>query len=209
MTTQATRLATVDAYIARSKPFAQPILEYLRDLVHEAAPGVEEAIKWSHPFFIYRGIILANMAGFKEHCSFGLWGEETTAVLRAEGVATGGSMGSFGRITSLEDLPPRKKFVAYVKGAVKKIDDGSRTRSLAPRVRVAKPEAQVPEALATALAKNKQASAKFDSMSPSCRREYCEWIGLAKRDETRDKRVREAVEWIAAGKDRNWKYQNC
>ena len=116
-------------------------------------------------------------------------------------------MGSFGRITRLEDLPPRKKFIGYVKGAVKKIDEGTRTRSLTPRTRVAKPTAEVPEALSAAIAKDRLAAAKFEAMSPSCRREYCEWIGSAKREETRDKRVNQAMEWIAEGKDRNWKHK--
>jgi uncharacterized protein YdeI (YjbR/CyaY-like superfamily) len=207
MTTQASKLTAVDDYIAKSKPFAQPILQFLRDLVHEASPGMEEAIKWSHPFFVYKGIIVANMAAFKEHCSFGLWGDETMNALRADGVATGGSMGSFGRITSLQDLPTRKKFTGYVRDAVKKIDEGTRTRSLTPRVLVAKPPAEVPEVLSAALAKNQLAASKFNAMSPSCRREYCEWIGSAKREETRAKRLNQAMEWIAAGKDRNWKYQ--
>ena len=68
-------LAAVDAYIAKSAPFAQPILTHIRELMHKALPDVEEAIKWSMPFFLYRGIILGNMAAFKEHCSFGLWTE--------------------------------------------------------------------------------------------------------------------------------------
>jgi len=203
------RLAAVDTYIAKCKPFARPILDYLREIMHEGAPGVEEAIKWSHPFFLYRGIILANMAGFKEHCSLGLWGRETTAELRSDGVATGGSMGSFGRITSLDDLPPRKQLLGYVRGAAQKIDDGTRTTSLAPRTRVAKPPAEVPGALAAALKSNTAAATQFESMSPSCRREYCDWIASAKREDTRERRVTEALGMIAEGKSRNWKYENC
>ena len=116
-------------------------------------------------------------------------------------------MGSFGRITSMEDLPPRRKLLGYMQSAVRSIDEGTRTRSVAPRTRVAKPPAEVPEALAAALKKNKAAAQQFESMSPSCRREYCEWIASAKREETRDKRIAQAMEMIAEGKDRNWKYQ--
>ena len=72
----------VDAYCAKVQPFAQPILAHLRALVHKACPEVEETIKWSRPFFQYRGAILCNMSAFKEHCSFGFWGEEIGAVLR-------------------------------------------------------------------------------------------------------------------------------
>ena len=199
--------AAVDAYIAKSAPFAQPILIHLREIVHEAAPDVEEAMKWSRPFFMYRGVILGNISAFKEHCSFGLWGTEIAEILRAEGIASSEGMGTFGRIASLKDLPPRKKLVSYVKQAAKMIDEGVRTKSLSMRPKVAKLPMEVPEALTAALKRNKAAAKKFEAMSPSCRREYSEWIAAAKREETRDKRIATALEWIAEGKARNWKYE--
>jgi uncharacterized protein YdeI (YjbR/CyaY-like superfamily) len=201
------KLAAVDAYIGKSAPFAQPILLYLRDLVHECAPDVEEAMKWSRPFFLYRGIILGNISAFKEHCTFGLWGTELAEVLRSDGVASSEAMGTFGRITSIEDLPPRKKLKSYISNAAKLIDEGARTKSIHRKPKVAKPDVVVPEALATALKKNKVAATHFAGMSPSCQREYTEWIANAKRDETREKRVATAMEWIARGKSRNWKYE--
>ena len=203
----AATLPAVDTYIAKTKPFAQPILEQLREAVHEAAPEIEEQMKWSRPFFVYRGIILGNMSAFKEHCSFGLWGSEIAAELRKRGVASGDAMGTFGRLTSLADLPPQKQLVAYIRLAAQKIDEGTRTRSLPARTRVAKPAMEVPEVLTAALKKDKVAAAKFAAMSPSCRREYCEWVVSAKRDETRDKRVTAAMGLIAEGRSRNWKYE--
>jgi hypothetical protein len=211
-TLPAATLPAVDAYIAKAAPFAQPILLHLRDVIHQAAPDVEEAIKWSMPFFVYRGIILANMAAFKQHCSFGLWGKEAVSTLRSEGAVSGGNMGSFGRLTSLDDLPPRSQLLRYVQLATQAIDSGERTSSISrPRspVRVAKPADIVPEALSLALNANKLASSNFAAMSPSCRREYNQWIADAKRGETRQKRVATAIEWIADGKSRNWKYEQC
>ena len=202
-------LPAVDLYIAKSQGFAQPILHHLRELVHEAAPGVTEEMKWSRPFFIYHGIILGNISAFKQHCSFGLWGSEVAEVLRADGVASSDAMGTFGRITSLEDLPPRKKLLAYIKNAAKLIDEGTRTKSLVRQPRVAKPEVEVPAALSAALKKHKAVGKLFDAMSPSCRREYIEWIADAKREETRDKRIATTIEWVAEGKSRNWKYEKC
>lgn len=201
------RIAAVDGYIHKSGEFAQPVLTYLREVVHAGAPGVVEAIKWSMPFFVYKGVILGNMAAFKTHCSFGLWGAGAVEVLRGDGVAQGGNMGSFGKVTSIKDLPPRTKLVGYVKVAKKAIDDGERTKAWS-RPKVAKPEAEIPEALAAALRKNKSAAKKFEAMTPGCKREYCEWIAEAKREETREKRVATAVEWITEGKSRNWKYES-
>ena len=99
----------VDIYIAKSRPFAQPLLNHLRELVHKACPGVVETIKWSRPFFEYKGVILGNMSAFKEHCSFGFWGEEIGAVLREAKVVQDGGMGSLGRIPPSKTCPLTSK----------------------------------------------------------------------------------------------------
>jgi len=202
----------VDAYLARVSPFAQPILEHLRELVHRGCPSVEETIKWSRPFFQHRGMILCNMAAFKEHCSFGFWGEEIGAVLREAKVLEGEGMGSLGRIASLKDLPSDKQMLGWIRQAAAFIDSGQHTSPIAARHKVVKPPKPVadpPAEFAAALKKNKKAAAVFAAFSPSCKREYVEWIADAKRPETREKRIATAVEWIADGKQRNWKYQNC
>jgi uncharacterized protein YdeI (YjbR/CyaY-like superfamily) len=200
------RIPAVDFYIAKSASFAKPILLYLRDIVHDAVPEVSEEMKWSRPFFVHRGVILGNIAAFKEHCSFGIWGAELAEKLRTDGVASAEGMGTFGRITNVKDLPARKQLIGYLKGAAKLIDEGTRTKAW-ERPKVVKAEVEVPDALAAALKKNKAAAKSFEAMSPSCRREYVEWIADAKRDETKAKRVETAIEWIAEGKSRNWKYE--
>jgi uncharacterized protein YdeI (YjbR/CyaY-like superfamily) len=202
----------VDAYCAKVPPFAQPIMTHLRELVHKACPEVEETIKWSRPFFQYRGAILCNMSAFKEHCSFGFWGEEIGAVLRQAAVLKDGSMGSLGRITRVADLPADKKMLGWMRQAAAFVDSGQYTSPIAARHKVVKPakrSRETPAEFTTALQRNKKAAAVFAAFSPSCKREYVEWIVEAKRPETRDKRIATAVEWIAEGKQRNWKYQNC
>jgi hypothetical protein len=136
----------VDAYIAKSAEFAQPILEHLRAVIHKAVPEVEETIKWSMPFFTVNGIFLCHIAAFKAHCAFGLWGEQLTAKLKADGVATGErSMGSLGRITSLKELPKDKDLVAYIRAGAAEISSGERTVSYKrPARRLAKPVAAIP-----------------------------------------------------------------
>jgi uncharacterized protein YdeI (YjbR/CyaY-like superfamily) len=201
----------VDAYCAKVQPFAQPILAHLRALVHKACPEVEETIKWSRPFFQYRGAILCNMSAFKEHCSFGFWGEEIGAVLREAAVLKEGGMGSLGRITSVADSPSDKQMLGWIRQAAAFVDSGQYTSPIAARHKVVKqkPSLNTPAEFKTALQRNKKAAAVFAAFSPSCKREYVEWIAEAKRQETRDKRIATAVEWIAEGKQRNWKYQNC
>jgi uncharacterized protein YdeI (YjbR/CyaY-like superfamily) len=198
----------VDKYIAAAAPFAQPILTRIRELVHMALPDVEEEIKWSMPFFVYRGLMLGNMAAFKQHASFGLWGKAGREELREDGLYDRGSMGVLGRLTSVGDLPKEREFVRYIRAAAEEIASGERTQNYSrPKAAKPKPPPEIPAALAAGLKKNKAAAAQFAAFPPGCQREYCEWIAEAKRDETREKRVATAVEWIAEGKRRNWRYE--
>jgi len=202
----------VDAYIAKAAPFAQPVLSHLRGLVHKACPDVVEEMKWSRPFFLHGGVILANTSAFKAHCSFGFWGAEMGKVLRGDGVVQDGGMGSLGKISSLKDLPADKQLVGYIRRAAEFIDAGLGDNRITVARRVVKaPKAAVetPAGFAAALKKKKAAGKVFEAFSPSCKREYVEWIADAKREETREKRIAQAVEWIAEGKQRNWKYQEC
>ncbi len=192
----------IDSYIARRADFARPILAELRKRMHAACPLLEETIKWSHPFFVYRGQLLANMAAFKAHASFGFWARNALATGRE-----GEAMGQFGRLTSVADLPPPAAFAGLVHDAMALIDGGKGKASRPARA--PKPAAAVPPALAEALARDAAAAAAFNAFSPSCRREYCDWIDEAKRDETRNKRVAETIGWLREGKKRNWKYENC
>jgi uncharacterized protein YdeI (YjbR/CyaY-like superfamily) len=196
----------VDAYIARSAAFAQPILSRLRDLVHEACPEVEETLKWGAPSFMHAGGILCFMAAFKQHASFGFWKH---ALVLGEDVPREG-MGSLGKLTRLDDLPPKKQLLAWIRKAALLNAQGART----PAVRKAgrpKPQPDVPPELAAALAMRKHARARavFEAFPPGHRREYIEWIAEAKREETRARRLAQALEWMSEGKPRNWKYMRC
>jgi uncharacterized protein YdeI (YjbR/CyaY-like superfamily) len=199
-----TRDKRVDAYIAKSADFARPILTHIRDIVHATCPDVEETMKWSFPHFMYKGM-LCSMASFKEHCAFGFWKSSLIATKRESDGEN--AAGQFGRITKLSDLPSKKILSGYIKGAMKLNDAGvkppSRSKPKSPK------EVVVPEDLAGALKKNRQALAAFEKFSPSHKREYIEWITEAKTEATRTRRLETAVQWMAEGKPRNWKYMNC
>jgi uncharacterized protein YdeI (YjbR/CyaY-like superfamily) len=199
-----TRDPRIDAYIAKQKPFAQPILAHIREVVHAACPDVEETLKWSSPFFAYRGALMCGMSGFKEHAVFGFWKGSLIDGVSPNRNRGGDAMGNFGKLTSVKDLPSKRELTALIKQAMRLNDEGVTV----PRAKKgAKPEGKVPAELAAALKKNKQAAAHFADGSPSFRREYIEWVNEAKRDETKSKRIAQAVEWIAEGKARNWKYE--
>ncbi|HEV7387959.1 MAG TPA: YdeI/OmpD-associated family protein [Gemmatimonadaceae bacterium] len=187
----------VDAYIAKSADFAKPILRHFRELVHDAVPEASETMKWSVPHFDYNGV-LAGMAAFKQHCNLILW--KASIVMGGKGNREGGPLRT---ITKLSDLPPDKSIKKWLTEAAKLNEQGVKTpRSVKPRKGVA-----VPAELTKALAGNKKAATTFESFPPSHRREYAEWIAGAKGADTRQRRVETAVEWIAEGKGRNWKYE--
>jgi uncharacterized protein YdeI (YjbR/CyaY-like superfamily) len=198
-----TRDPRVDAYIARQADFAKPILERLREAVREACPQCEETLKWSAPAFIYKGNILAQMAAFKAHASFGFWqGKKVTGETPKEKEA----MGSFGKLRSVADIPDKRTMTRLVRKAMALVDSGGK----APRpLKHAKPPLEVPADLKAAFARNAAARATYDGFPVSARRDYLDWLTDAKRPETRSKRLEQTVEWLAEGKRRHWKYENC
>jgi uncharacterized protein YdeI (YjbR/CyaY-like superfamily) len=189
----------IDAYIANAADFAQPILIHLRAVVHAACPDTEETMKWSMPHFQYNGM-LCGMAAFKAHCAFNFW---KGALLFPDTEKE--SMGYLGKITSIKDLPSKKILTGYIKQAMKLNSDGTKVErpKAAPRALV------VPDYLSAALKANKAAQQVFDAGSTSFKREYVDWLEEAKTAATRLRRMDQAIAWLAEGKARNWKYQNC
>lgn len=193
----------VDAYIAKSPDFAQPILKYLREIIHEGCPDLTETIKWGTPTFDHHGIMV-GIAAFKQHATLGFW---KAPLLKLDGKPVSKEMesgaGQFGKLTSIKDLPARSKLVKLVKDAAK-LNESGVNMPRAPRA-ASKP-VQVPGDLTKALQKNAKARAVFEAFPPSHKREYVQWIVEAKTDETRQRRLDQAVIWISEGKQRNWKY---
>jgi hypothetical protein len=189
----------IDAYIAKSAEFAKPILRHLRELVHRGFPGIEESIKWGMPHFDHHGIV-CSMAAFKEHCAFGFWKGSLVFPSAREQEA----MGQFGRIRSLGDLPPDAAIVKWVRLAAELNERGEKVER---PVKHPKPPIPMPADLKAGLARNSKARKTFDGFPPSGRREYLEWITEAKSEDTRARRLATALEWLAEGKPRHWKYQ--
>ena len=195
----------IDEYIKKSALFAKPILEHLRALIHEACPQIEETMKWGFPHFEYEGI-LCSMASFKNHASFGFWKgtlmKDSNQLLTIMGET---DMARFDKITSLEDRPPDKLLLAYIKEAARLNEEGIKLPSKKKKPK--KADIPMPEEMSAALKRNKQASAAYEQLSPSHKREYLEWITEAKTEATREKRLDTTIEWLTEGKSMHWKYQ--
>jgi uncharacterized protein YdeI (YjbR/CyaY-like superfamily) len=193
----------IDAYIAKSAEFAKPILKHLRSLVHAGCTDVVETMKWSFPHFEHQGV-MCGMAAFKQHCTFGFW--KGKLFLPKSNDLDENAMGQFGRITSIDDLPSKKVLLGYIKQAARLNEEGVK----APKPpKTKKEKLVVPAYFRAALKKNKKAQTTFDNFSPSHQREYVEWLTEAKQEATRERRLATAIEWLAEGKSKNWKYEKC
>jgi uncharacterized protein YdeI (YjbR/CyaY-like superfamily) len=189
----------IDAYIAKAPDYAKPILTKVRAMMHDAAPECEETLKWNHPTFVQNGI-LCGMAAFKEYCTVHFW---KASLIFAQAAPAGGDAGPMDKLTSVKDLPSKSTFASYVKRAIELNATGTKI----PRAPAKPKKALVmPAEFLSAIHRNARARRVYEAFSPSNQRDYIEWITDAKQDATRDRRIAQAVEWMAEGKPRNWKY---
>jgi uncharacterized protein YdeI (YjbR/CyaY-like superfamily) len=190
-----------DDYIAKAADFAQPILIHLRQLIHDAAPQIQETMKWSMPFFDYKGTV-CHIAGFKQHCTFGFWkgsllSDPHNILERSD------AMGHLGRITSMADLPADEILMQYIREAVELNEKGIKVDKTKSTV---KPPLVIPDYFSELLKEHPQAETQFNNYSYSHKKEYVEWITEAKTEGTRHKRMLTAIQWLSEGKSRHWKH---
>jgi len=195
--------ARVDAYIAKAPAYARPILERVREIYHASSPELVEEVKWGVPYYSYRGLV-GGMAAFKKHVSLGFWNasvmEDPQGIFEESG---GGSSMCAVKVTSVTDLPSGKVLTAYIRAAMALNEAGEKPKQAAARQR---PVPDAPADLMAALEREPDALATFQGFPPSHKREYVEWITEAIRAATRERRIAQAVAWMAEGKPRNWKY---
>ncbi len=193
----------VDEYINKAQPFAKPILVHLRKLIHETCPMVEENIKWGMPSFEYMGL-MCGFASFNQHCTFGFWKvslmKDPLLMLNAK---SENAMGHLGRIASLKDLPSDNKIIGYIKESMKLNEDGVKVVKAKP---IKESGLIIPADVLSSIKKNKKTFITFSAFSASNKKDYIDWITEAKTEATKEKRLTQAIEWMAEGKPRNWKY---
>ncbi len=194
----------IDAYIDKAPSFAQPILKYIRQTVHELCPQTQETIKWGMPHFMYKGELMCGMAAFKKHCAFGFW--KAALLQDPEGKMEMGksAMGDWGKITSIADLPAKEVLASFIQQAMILNEQGIKVpKKPAP---TKDKSLETPDFLIKALESEPLCLENFQRFSLSHKNEYIQWLQEAKSEETRSRRLAQALEWIAQGKSRNWKY---
>jgi uncharacterized protein YdeI (YjbR/CyaY-like superfamily) len=198
--------SAIDDYIATKEFFAQEILIHLRKIIHDAAPDIEESIKWRQPCFEHNGLVCA-FAAFKKHVNLSFF----------KGMHLNDNAGIFSpsdnndltalKFSSISDIPESEVLKRYIKQSIALNSNDEIKKKAVPRKD--KSDLVVPEDFAQALSNTPAAQRVFSEWSYSKQKGYIDWITSAKREATRATRLAIAVEWISEGKGRNWKYENC
>ena len=195
----------VDDYIAKSEPFAKPILDQLRAIIHETCPEVGEDIKWGTPHYSYKGDHLCMLGSFKNHCSFSLYKAEFMKDEKiAASVLAGKKFGYMDKLKSVTELPSEDVLISLIQEAMAINEKGvKKEKPVTDKPKVL----ETPEYLLNALNAYENAKAVWESKSDAFRKDYLIWIIDAKTETTRQKRIDQSLEWIAEGKGRFWQYE--
>ena len=99
--------APIEGFFAKQPPHLREILDQLRRLVNEAAPGAESSIKWGMPFFSLGGQTVCALAAFKSHVNLILPGPPGTFADPEGRLEGDGKTGKHLKLRTLQDLPTR------------------------------------------------------------------------------------------------------
>jgi len=184
-----------DRWIDGAPEFSRPLTEQVREWIQRWEPDLTESIKWNMLCFSGRKLV-CGLSACKKHLGITFFrgtqlhdpqelftpNERSTSILSI-------------RVTTLDGFKPQA-FRQLLRAAVH-LDASP---AMPPPPKVQREEWPMPEALARALKKNKAAGAGFDALKPTYQREYKIWISTAKRDETREERLKQTLAALCAGK---------
>ena len=191
----------VDKYIDKAPAYAKPILRKLRDILLGADKTVQEDIKWGAPTLMKDGIVCSYM-GFRKHVA--LWFHKGTLLEDPAQLLSGSStIAMRAAHFTKESQVKAKPITAMLKQAVKLNVSGIK----APKRPAAKKTVAVPKELSSALSKSAGAKEFFDSLPPSERRDYADWVRSAKSAATKQRRVTQAIDKLLRGERRDEKYK--
>ena len=194
---------SVEEYIENNIHFKEA-LEILRELT--LSTKLDEAIKWSAPTYSLNGKNVLGLGAFKKH--FCIWffngvflkdeqncleqAQEKTKALRQM------------RFETIEDIN-KPVVLAYIKEAIENQKLG---KTLKPE-RTTKKDVAIPELLTEVIKNDVNFKSAFNKLSPSCQREYCNYITEAKRNNTKISRLKKIKPMILKGGGLHDKYKNC
>lgn len=154
-----------------------------------------EEIKWGMPCYTLNGKNIVGMGGFKSY--FGLWFHQGALLKDEKGVLMNAQEGKTKaarqwRMQSAADIKPQI-IKRYLNEAITLAKAGKEITPSRKKPLIIPPE------LKAALAKNKNAAAAFEKLTPGLRREYADYITDAKRADTKERRLKKILPMIAKG----------
>jgi uncharacterized protein YdeI (YjbR/CyaY-like superfamily) len=194
------RFKTVDAYVAGLENWQDEIVK-LRDILRSM--DLEETVKWGAPVYVANGKNIVGLAAFKSHCAIwffqgALLADQNQVLINAQEGKTK-ALRQW-RFTNFRDIKTR-----WIKNYVREAIE------LARQGRQIKPDRNqrlvIPPELKQALAKDKKAKVGFEAMTKSCRREYAQHIAEAKREDTKQRRLKKILPMIRSAQGLHDKYR--
>ena len=184
-----------DKWMDLAPKFSQPLAEQLREWIQRWEPDLTESIKWNLLCFSGRKLV-CGLSACQKHLGISFF--RGTELLPAHGLFHKGENNTSIqtiRLTTLEGFNARA-FKQLLQAAVQ-LDARPDLPPPPPAKREPLP---MPTILAAALKKDRAAAAGFEALKPTYQREFIVWVGSAKLPETQQKRLKETLAALAAGK---------
>lgn len=190
--------ALIDQGIAEMEPFAQIICKKLRKLILSADTAIIEDWKWG-PNYYLDGMV-CGFWGFKKHVTLtffqgALLKDKKKVLLENPGNVHNRHM----KFTDVKEVN-EKLIMEYLFEAIDNNRKGHKILETKEKI------VDVPEDVQKAFKKAK-VLAYFEGLAFTHRKEYVMWISDAKKEETRRKRITQAIEKLNQKQSLNDKYK--
>lgn len=190
--------ALIDKGISELEPFAQGICKRLRKLILSADPEIIEDWKWG-PNYYLNGMV-CGFWGFKKHVSFvffqgSLLKDKKKILLQNQGNVHNRHI-KFTDVKQIDD----KVILEYLFEAIDNNRKGLKINETKDKTIV------IPSDVEKVFKKAK-VLAYFESLAFSHRKEYIQWIESSKKEETRTKRIEQAIEKLLDKQSMHAKYK--
>ncbi|MHC5064920.1 MAG: YdeI/OmpD-associated family protein [Planctomycetota bacterium] len=196
------RAKSVDQYL-KIHPEWKAALVKLRKILEDTE--LEETVKWGAPCYTVEGKNIVGIGAFKEYV--GLWFHQGALLSDPDKVLINAQDGKTKALRQWRFASDKEikvtKLKAYLKEAIANQKQGKEIKADRSKPVI------IPAELKTALAKKPRAKKAFDAMTKGKQREYADHISSAKRDETKQTRLKKILPMIQAGGGLHDKYRNC
>lgn len=195
---------SVDEYIENSGDWEKAI-KHLRKAA--LSFKLEEAIKWQYPVYSLNGKNVLGLSAFKNYLGIwffqgGLLKDKKKKLINAQPGKTKAMLQ-----WRFESEAEVKKELKLIKAYMKESIENTKAGKAIKKAKANSKKLVIPPLLKKAIVKNKKMAAAFEKLSLSKQREYADYIGEAKREATKIKRMDKIIPMISSGIGLHDKYK--